>query len=1193
MTSLGSLYSSALFHYILRSNCPSRTNIFILSCSNSFLAIIWQMFCPVVRVRLFVPCFSSFPVLLLTAHPFSTPMGQTVTTPLSLTLDHWKEVAGRAHNLSVEVRRRRWVTFCSSENGTFNIDIILQVKALVFQPGPNGHLDQVPYIIVWEDLAKNPPPWINCFIPSQGGPGPRPSLPPCHTPPIPRPSSPSTLCPLKFPESKPKEPPVLPGDQDSLLLLDSSPPPYAQPPTPRSEAPTSPSAPSAPSPDSTGAEGQPLASPPLASRLRFRRERGGESEDVWTSQAFPLRSVGGQMQYWPFSASDLYNWKTHNPSFSRDPQALTGLIESILLTHQPTWDDRQQLLQTLLTTEERQRVYLEARKNVPGADGRPTRLPNEIEDVFPLVRPTWDYDTVAGRERLRLYRQVLLAGLKGAGRRPTNLAKIRGVRARNPPPEPRITLKVGGQPVTFLVDTGAQHSVLTEAKGPLSSKTSWVQGATGGKLYRWTTERKVHLSTGQVTHSFLLVPDCPYPLLGRDLLSKVGAQIHFQQKGATITGAGGQPLQVLTLRLEDEHRLHEDSPPAVQPLDSEWLTNYPQAWVETAGMGLAVNQPPIIINLKPSATPISIRQYSMSKEAKEGIRPHIQRLLQLGILIPCQSPWNTPLLPVKKPGTGDYRPVQDLREVNWRTEDIHPTVPNPYNLLSTLPPSHVWYTVLDLKDAFFCLRLSSQSQPIFAFEWKDPETGFSGQLTWTRLPQGFKNSPTLFDEALHRDLADFRVGHPDLVLLQYVDDLLLAARTEQDCVKGTGALLERLGELGYRASAKKAQIGQRQVTYLGYLLEGGQRWLTESRKKAVALIPAPTNAKGLREFLGSAGFCRLWIPGFAEMAAPLYPLTKSNTPYHWGKEQQLAFDKIKRALLTAPALSLPDVTKPFTLYVDEHNGIAKGVLTQKLGPWKRPVAYFSKKLDSVAAGWPPCLRIIAAVAVLVKDSDKLTFGQPLTVVAPHAVETVIRQPPDRWLSNARVTHYQAMLLNSERIQFGTATSLNPATLLPETESPSLVMHDCHQILAEVHGTRGDLTDQPLPDAEATWYTDGSSFLRNGERKAGAAVVDGKAVIWASALEPGTSAQRAELIALTQALRKAKDKKVNIYTDSRYAFATAHVHGEIYRRRGLLTSAELQTAVDEDLRTLEQSVSKLEQSLPSLSEVALHNRGGLD
>lgn len=145
----------------------------------------------------------------------------------------------------------------------------------------------------------------------------------------------------------------------------------------------------------------------------------------------------------------------------------------------------------------------------------------------------------------------------------------------------------------------------------------------------------------------------------------------------------------------------------------------------------------------------------MNREARDGIRPHIQRLLQLGILVPCQSPWNTPLLLVKKPGTSDYRPVQDLREVNKRVQDIHPTVPNPYNLLSSLPPERKWYTVLDLKDAFFCLKLHPSSQPIFAFEWRDPDTGQTGQLTWMWLPQGFKNSPTLFDEALHRDLASF------------------------------------------------------------------------------------------------------------------------------------------------------------------------------------------------------------------------------------------------------------------------------------------------------------------------------------------------------------------------------------------------------------------------------------------------------
>lgn len=107
-------------------------------------------------------------------------------------------------------------------------------------------------------------------------------------------------------------------------------------------------------------------------------------------------------------------------------------------------------------------------------------------------------------------------------------------------------------------------------------------------------------------------------------------------------------------------------------------------------------------------------------------------------------------------------------------------MPNPYNLLSTLPPERIWYTVLDLKDAFFCLRLHPNSQPLFAFEWHDPESGQVGLLTWMRLPQGFKNSPTLFDEALHRDLASFRAKNTQVTLLQYVDDLLVARKTSED-----------------------------------------------------------------------------------------------------------------------------------------------------------------------------------------------------------------------------------------------------------------------------------------------------------------------------------------------------------------------------------------------------------------------------
>lgn len=97
-------------------------------------------------------------------------------------------------------------------------------------------------------------------------------------------------------------------------------------------------------------------------------------------------------------------------------------------------------------------------------------------------------------------------------------------------------------------------------------------------------------------------------------------------------------------------------------------------------------------------------------------------------------------------------------------------------------------------------------------------------------------------------------------------------------------------------------------------------------------IPTSTTPRQVREFLGTAGFCRLWIPGFATLAAPLYPLTKEKVPFTWTEEHQRAFEDIKAALLAAPALALPDLTKPFTLYVDERAGVARGVLTQALGP---------------------------------------------------------------------------------------------------------------------------------------------------------------------------------------------------------------------------------------------------------------------
>lgn len=98
-----------------------------------------------------------------------------------------------------------------------------------------------------------------------------------------------------------------------------------------------------------------------------------------------------------------------------------------------------------------------------------------------------------------------------------------------------------------------------------------------------------------------------------------------------------------------------------------------------------------------------------------------------------------------------------------------------------------------------------------------------------------------------------------------------------------------------------------------------------------------------------------------------------------------------------------------------------------------------------------------------------------------------------------------------------------------------------------------MTDVPLAAPDFTLYTDGTSFMQNRIRKAGYAVVILEEVCKAQSLPPGTSAQLAELHALTRALELSEGKCINIYTDSKHAFLTVQVHEALYKERGLITA----------------------------------------
>ena len=110
-----------------------------------------------------------------------------------------------------------------------------------------------------------------------------------------------------------------------------------------------------------------------------------------------------------------------------------------------------------------------------------------------------------------------------------------------------------------------------------------------------------------------------------------------------------------------------------------------------------------------------------------------------------------------KKSNDKWRLVQHLQIINEAAVPLHPVVPNPYTLLSEIPQRDKYFSVIDLKDAFYSVPLAEESQFLFAFEEPTQPTS---QLTWTVLPQGFRDSPHLFEQSLSQDLQNFNSSEP-------------------------------------------------------------------------------------------------------------------------------------------------------------------------------------------------------------------------------------------------------------------------------------------------------------------------------------------------------------------------------------------------------------------------------------------------
>lgn len=174
---------------------------------------------------------------------------------------------------------------------------------------------------------------------------------------------------------------------------------------------------------------------------------------------------------------------------------------------------------------------------------------------------------------------------------------------------------------------------------------------------------------------------------------------------------------------------------------------------------------------------VYVTQYPFKNDkAVQGIENTLTDLWEAGVIELSTSNWNTPLRPVPK-HDGTFRMAHDFRQVNDVTSTPLLPVPHPHRCMTILTPEHKWFSVIDLKDAFYSIPFHEDCRYQFAFS----HNGF--KLQYTRLLQGHKNSPGIFNAVLKQCLSDLQLPEGCL-LIQYVDDILVAAPGEAANFRG-------------------------------------------------------------------------------------------------------------------------------------------------------------------------------------------------------------------------------------------------------------------------------------------------------------------------------------------------------------------------------------------------------------------------
>ncbi|GKA73003.1 reverse transcriptase domain-containing protein [Tanacetum coccineum] len=195
----------------------------------------------------------------------------------------------------------------------------------------------------------------------------------------------------------------------------------------------------------------------------------------------------------------------------------------------------------------------------------------------------------------------------------------------------------------------------------------------------------------------------------------------------------------------------------------------------------------------------------------------------------------------------------------------------------------------------------------------------------------------------------------------FMDDFSVFGDSFSSCLANLDRMLKRCEDTKLALNWEKSHFMVKEGIVLGHKISRKGIEVDKAKVDVISKLPHPTTVKGIRSFLGHAGFYRRFIKDFSKISRPMTHLLEKNTPFIFSEDCILAFQTLKKKLTEAPILIAPNWDQPFEIMCDASDYAIGAVLGQRIEKHFRPIHYASKTMTEAESNYTTTEKEMLAV----------------------------------------------------------------------------------------------------------------------------------------------------------------------------------------------------------------------------------------